>query len=245
MPRLSAAVILSATIALLPSSSPADVVYATSGPFGGPFGVIGFDVFAQQSVGVRFVPSQTVRLDRIKVWLMDNSGGGHPLVTLELRPDQTSGGVSTPSPIVRESWTFPIAAVGWVPQQEIVQSSSRPILEAGVRAWVVARSSSSAGMNPVWNWASQGSGFVATTNGSPEAWQPGGFGAVVSIVVEGTPWSPPSPDLNDDGVVDGTDLTMLLAAWGACPPKGDCIADLDENGQVDGADLVALLAAWS
>lgn len=245
MPNPLRVLLVASALGGLAPSAGADVVYATSGPFGGPFGVIGFDVFSQQSVGVRFVPTQNYRLDRIKVWLMDNSGGSHPLVTLEVRADQTSGGISIPSSIVRESWTFPIAAVGWVPQQETVQSSARPILEAGVRTWIVARSRSSAGMNPVWNWASAGAGFVATTNGSPEAWQPGGFGAVVSVVVEGTPWSPPSPDLNGDGIVGGADLTILLAAWGACSPTGDCVADLVENGQVDGADLAALLAAWS
>ncbi len=51
-------------------------------------------------------------------------------------------------------------------------------------------------------------------------------------------------DLNGDGVVDGADLTILLAAWGPCPTKGACNADLDGNGAIDGADLATLLAAW-
>ena len=51
-------------------------------------------------------------------------------------------------------------------------------------------------------------------------------------------------DLNGDGVVNGADLSILLAAWGACPPKAACPADLDGNGAVDGADLATLLAAW-
>jgi hypothetical protein len=49
-------------------------------------------------------------------------------------------------------------------------------------------------------------------------------------------------DLTGDGLVDGADLGMLLASWGACE---SCSADLDGNGEVDGADLGALLAAWS
>jgi hypothetical protein len=49
-------------------------------------------------------------------------------------------------------------------------------------------------------------------------------------------------DLNGDLVVDGADLTMLLAAWGE--PTSNA-ADLDGNGVVDGADLAMLLAAWS
>lgn len=51
----------------------------------------------------------------------------------------------------------------------------------------------------------------------------------------------PSPDLNGDGVVDGADLGLLLAAWGTSSPA----ADLNQDGVIDGADLGALLAAWS
>ena len=49
-------------------------------------------------------------------------------------------------------------------------------------------------------------------------------------------------DLNDDGRVDGADLTILLAAWGDCP---GCPADLNGDGVVDGADLTTLLGYWS
>jgi hypothetical protein len=54
------------------------------------------------------------------------------------------------------------------------------------------------------------------------------------------PLGPPNPaDLNGDGVVNGADLGMLLAAWGT--PAGD----LNGDGTTDGADLGVLLAAWS
>ena len=46
-------------------------------------------------------------------------------------------------------------------------------------------------------------------------------------------------DLNGDGHVDGADLGLLLAGWGA-----PGIADLNGDGNVDGADLGLLLAAW-
>ena len=49
-------------------------------------------------------------------------------------------------------------------------------------------------------------------------------------------------DLNDDGFVDGTDLGMLLNAWGAC--TGTCPADLDGDGYVNGEDLGTMLGAW-
>jgi hypothetical protein len=45
-------------------------------------------------------------------------------------------------------------------------------------------------------------------------------------------------DLNQDGVVDGADLGLLLAAWES--PS----ADLNGDGTTDGADLGLLLAAW-
>lgn len=51
-------------------------------------------------------------------------------------------------------------------------------------------------------------------------------------------------DFNDDGMVDGADLAVLLGAWGMCPPKGSCEADLNDDGEVNGADLAILLGNW-
>jgi hypothetical protein len=48
-------------------------------------------------------------------------------------------------------------------------------------------------------------------------------------------------DLNADGVVDGVDLGMLLAQWGAPAPQP---GDLNDDGEVDGIDLGILLANW-
>ena len=47
-------------------------------------------------------------------------------------------------------------------------------------------------------------------------------------------------DFNLDEVVDGTDLTELIAAWGGSSAKHD----LDEDGTVGGGDLSIFLAAW-
>ena len=47
-------------------------------------------------------------------------------------------------------------------------------------------------------------------------------------------------DLNGDGLVNGADLGIMLAAWGTA----DEVADLNGSGSVDGADLGLLLAAW-
>ena len=50
-------------------------------------------------------------------------------------------------------------------------------------------------------------------------------------------------DIDGDGCVGSKDLTMLLAAWGACG-KGNCPEDLNQDGIVDGGDLVHVLAEW-
>lgn len=46
-------------------------------------------------------------------------------------------------------------------------------------------------------------------------------------------------DLNYDDLVDGADLSVLLANW-----DGDSCGDLNGDGLVDGGDLAILLAAW-
>ncbi len=47
-------------------------------------------------------------------------------------------------------------------------------------------------------------------------------------------------DLNGDGVVDATDLAILLGAWGSGAPA----ADLDGDAAVNASDLAILLGAW-
>lgn len=55
-------------------------------------------------------------------------------------------------------------------------------------------------------------------------------------------------DVNFDGRVDATDLTILLSAWGPCalpdPATGVCITDFDADGSIAGQDLARILSAW-
>ncbi|MBC24183.1 MAG: hypothetical protein CMJ32_09750 [Phycisphaerae bacterium] len=53
-------------------------------------------------------------------------------------------------------------------------------------------------------------------------------------------------DFNNDGVVNGEDLGVLLGNWGCTgdPAACSCVADLDGNCLVDGADLGSLLGQW-
>jgi hypothetical protein len=79
---------------------------------------------------------------------------------------------------------------------------------------------------------------------------PAGVNAVVitaTVDLSGATLSGPlvsngSPaDFNGDGVVNGADLGLLLAAWGPCT---GCSEDLNGDGQVNGADLGLMLADW-
>lgn len=59
-----------------------------------------------------------------------------------------------------------------------------------------------------------------------------------------TYWIPEDPcpiDLNDDGMIDGSDLSALLASWGSCP---GCAADFNDDGVVNGLDLANLVGDW-
>ena len=52
-------------------------------------------------------------------------------------------------------------------------------------------------------------------------------------------------DIDGNGTVGFSDLTLLLAAWGPCPaPPATCDADIDTSGTVGFSDLTILLAAW-
>jgi len=52
-------------------------------------------------------------------------------------------------------------------------------------------------------------------------------------------------DLNGDGIVDSSDLLLMLSAWGPCDPEAPCPADLTGDGNVTSADLLLLLSNWS
>ncbi len=62
--------------------------------------------------------------------------------------------------------------------------------------------------------------------------------AIAAVSPVGSP-----ADLDGDGVVGASDLSMLLSAWGIAGGKGPS-ADLDGDGVVAASDLAILLAAW-
>jgi hypothetical protein len=74
---------------------------------------------------------------------------------------------------------------------------------------------------------------------SGDVWAVGNQGAIIQR-------STLPGDLDGDGDVDLTDLSLLLAAFGACAGDAnyDPDADLDGSGCVELADLSLLLAAF-
>lgn len=50
----------------------------------------------------------------------------------------------------------------------------------------------------------------------------------------------PDADVNDDGFINGSDLGLLLGAWGTSNQQ----ADINHDGTVNGSDLGLLLGAW-
>lgn len=90
------------------------------------------------------------------------------------------------------------------------------------------------------------SGSVSTF-GRPNSWVSCPGSTVVSqsfaaLPQAGCVWVVANPaDLNGDGLVNGSDLTTVLSAWGTSDPS----ADINNDGLVNGVDLTALLAAWT
>jgi hypothetical protein len=212
-------------LAALASPAQADIVYETKGPFGGFFGFVGFDVFAFQSVGVRFTPAQDYTLDRLSVWFMSNDfeGDNPATVRLSLYTDNNDGQISIPGKEL-ETMEFIVSAIGWEPVLETVESQAHTLLEAGVNYWVVAMSDVESD-NGVWVWAVDDTGFTSNTSGNQDIWQPGGEGAVAATIVEGTPVRGCYADMDQSGTLDLFDFLGFVNLFNAADPVADCDAD--------------------
>lgn len=231
----------------LSATARADVIHETDDPFGSPFGVLGFDVFQNQSVAIRFTPDEDYLLDRLSLWLWNNDGtGGTPPMTISLRNDEFVADVSTPGDEIFESWDLDLPNTGkFNPTLFVFDSELHPILEAGVKYWVVAESESPPGFDPVWALAFPTLDIYSTTDFNTGEWSPAFEGPVPATIVEGTPAEGAIPgDLDGDGDVDAADLAILLGNWGACADPEDCPADLDGDGAVGASDLAILLGSW-
>lgn len=52
---------------------------------------------------------------------------------------------------------------------------------------------------------------------------------------------PPRGDIDNNGIVNAVDLSLLLSAWQSSEP----LADIDDSGVVDGADLTIVMSDWT
>ncbi len=215
----------------------ADVIFETNDPFGSPFGFVGFDVFTQQSVAVRFVPDQDYTLTSVSAWFMNNNFD-QPLdrpVRLSVQTDQAVGDAFIPSGDELEVMDLFITAIGWDPQLDTAQASGDTVLHAGEAYWIVAENDYGPGENPVWNWATGVTGYTSTTAFDTGAWQPGGEGATVGIVIEGDVASTCRADIDGDGELTIFDFLAYQNLFDA----GDLAADFDGDGSLTIFDFLA------
>ena len=98
---------------------------------------------------------------------------------------------------------------------------------------------------------SNGTVAVWGMNDSLQATAPTGLSNIVAVaagkdttaVLRGPLPTPCPYDLNDDRLINGDDLGILLSSWGACTST-PCAPDFTGNGIVNGDDLGQLLTAW-
>lgn len=242
-------ILLTVAIGSISTTTNGDVVYETEDPFGGAFGVLGFDVFEGQSVAVRFTAGMNYSLDSFSVWLWNNDGsGGTPPMTLAIRSDDIRQGFSIPSASVIEEWNFDLPNTGkFNPILFTFDSKSHPLLEAGQNYWITAESPSPPFIDPVWAIAANDSGISSTTDCLGCPWEAANSGAVPTVIVEGTLVTGNDADLNGDGIVNTSDLLILFSSWGPCGNcklPGDCPADLDNDCVVNTSDLLVLFSNW-
>jgi len=51
-------------------------------------------------------------------------------------------------------------------------------------------------------------------------------------------------DINQDGVVNVTDLLEVLSNWGQCIGQFPCCIDFNDDNQVDVIELIEVISAW-
>lgn len=87
-----------------------------------------------------------------------------------------------------------------------------------------------------------GQSDIAVLHGDPD---PDGNGGLLAVHTAMSDQHPNFGDLNGDGIVDVSDLLILLANWGPCPRDNECLGDINNDDVVDVSDLLLLLANWS
>lgn len=120
-----------------------------------------------------------------------------------------------------------------------VQGSLGEIATQGTLLFATDRDTLVDGVRGVLSYAIQGDGSLTPIGSIVDT-----LGSTPNAIATWQPTRQPPKivgDLNGDGLVNGADLGLLLAAW----EQRGSPADLDASGVVDGGDLGLLLAAWN
>jgi hypothetical protein len=143
-------------------------------------------------------------------------------------------------------YTFHIPSGQWVTQ------------ELGIKYWLcIVADTPNIGLTPIWGWHTGRhwpvSGFIdamANEDGvcadfpdvDPQSWISTACNMAFSLTM-----LPGPGDVDGNGVVDGLDITAVLAAWYTVPgdPMWDPRADLDDNGIINGLDLAEVISNWT
>jgi hypothetical protein len=162
------------------------------------------------------------------------------LAKLSLRITSTGGGGGTVSRVPDTSWsestlTYGNApAIGGPPLAQVPDASRDGTLAANVTASLNGDADGLVSL------------AITTTSAGERVFHSREAGQPPRLVLV-LPAAPAPGDINGDGVVDISDLLLLLAAWGPCPNCELIACDADLNGDcaVDVTDLLLLLQAWS
>lgn len=145
--------------------------------------------------------------------------------------------------------TFPIVIAGDVHRNQYTADQQAAFdAQPGIAAEVVAEHPNMAAINlrritfEDLGWGPGSTGFLADFVHLNPAGQ-----RTLALVLSKALYSigRTTSDFNDDEVIDGADLGLLLATWGPATHQSCLIgSDLDGSGVIDGADLGIFLAAW-